>query len=506
MLKNIKKISTIINSIYNFNSNCDTLVTGICSDSREVAKGDCFAALQGEKFDGANYILQAIDKGAVIVISNSSAGYIEEKITYKDKLIPHIKLPNLKQNIASIADYFYSFPTNFLDVVAVTGTNGKSSTVYMASALQTILGLTTATYGTIGYGRYDNLNNSIRTTDNSVLLQRRLAEFIADGMNAVALEVSSHAIAQGRAERVKLDYVIFTNLSDDHLDYHGTMENYAATKYSLFLNNLSAQAVVNIDCPYGMKLYEKLKELNSSPICYSLSHKVRLEHHYCYADNIKHDIAGASFELYSSWGNIFIKTRLVADFNISNLLAVIVVLLKRGYSLDAIKNSIELMPSVPGRMQFYTRFGLPNIIVDYAHTEDAVTKVCEYLRPLVKGKLNIVFGSGGERYIIRRCGIGEAADKYCDNIFITADNPRAESLDKINNDILQGITDKSKVTIINDRKQAIIKAISSAHSDDTIIIIGKGHENYQEIAGVRYSYSDLEVVNDTLNSLEGVIR
>ena len=462
----------------------DLRVKGLCQDSRRVELGDMFFALSGSKSSGLNFIDEAVRRGASAIAVDRG---LFESIPYPS--VPLIPIDNLRSSIAKLASRFFRNPSERLHISAVTGTNGKTSCCWLLSDLIHRLGTKTGYIGTLGYGTHAaglTIKNSILetnlTTPDSISLQKILAEFEAQRVEMVALEASSHALAQGRLDGTDIDDAVFTNLSRDHLDYHLDMASYGDAKALLFKKPSLRVAVFNLDDAFSHKLMKKTGS-DAQQITYSLDNPTA----DVYCRDVKMDIEGLSAHVVSPWGEGALNSPLIGPFNLSNLLAVIAIIGPR-YPFLEILSKLPLIKSPAGRMELINNGEKPSVIVDYAHTPDALEKVLITLRSHSLGKLWVVFGCGGERDIGKRSKMGAIAERYADCVVITSDNPRGEEEEAIISHIKMGML--GKVVVEMDRRSAIRHAISHASPDDLVLIAGKGHEEYQQLSNQTFAFSD----------------
>jgi UDP-N-acetylmuramoyl-L-alanyl-D-glutamate--2,6-diaminopimelate ligase len=460
----------------------------ITSDSREVKPGVAFAAFRGEGRDGRDFIPDAVARGASAILWDAQG--FQWRSEWQ---VPNAAVPDLKSMIGAIASNIYGRPSEKLWIVGVTGTNGKtSSSTWIAESLDN-LGRRSAVIGTLGNGLVGKLATSIHTTPDAIRLQRLFAEFVNQGVSSVAMEASSHGLVQGRVNGVAFDVALFTNLSRDHLDYHGDMVSYGAAKAKLFAMPGLRHAVINIDDQFGEMLTEFLEDSALPITTYGIDGG---------------DVAGLNLDISASgirmdvvWHDqlVPLASTLLGAFNAHNILGVIGVLLASGVSLDdAVREAAELQP-VPGRLQQLGGKNQPTVAIDYAHTPDALEKVLKTLRPVVAEghRLICVFGCGGDRDRGKRPQMGAVVAELADVVIVTSDNPRTESPDAIIDDIVAGITAQN-FNVIEDREEAIQQAIQMAVPGDVVLLAGKGHETYQEIQGVRRPFSDLDIASRLL--------
>ena len=478
----------------------EVAVSGVTIDSRAVTAGDCFIALKGTVTDGAHYIQQSISAGAVAVLIDEAS---EVEINLSNISVPVVSINHLTQWVSHIAGRFYSNPSHLLNIAAFTGTNGKTtcSQLYAQLLASVSMGgdaVKSAYIGTTGYAVVDpKSNNNVNkafaekrsghqlTTPDAVSAQRILAELADSGSQYVALEASSHSLVQNRLQGVQIDIAVFTNLSRDHLDYHQTIENYAAAKASLFELPSVKTAVINMDDAVGKQIIAGLRA-DISLLTYSLKNQAA----DIYCTDIAYSASGSSATIRTPWGSGKLTSFLLGEFNLSNLLAVIATACAQGAVLSDCLQIVATLQAVTGRMELVSKTMQPQVIVDYAHTPDALEKALCALKPYCKGSLWVVFGCGGNRDVGKREEMGKVASQYADKIVITNDNPRFEAPEKIAQQIVEGIT--GDVAIELDRRRAIATSIIQASKQDVVLIAGKGHENYQIIENNRIAFSDQE--------------
>jgi UDP-N-acetylmuramoyl-L-alanyl-D-glutamate--2,6-diaminopimelate ligase len=413
--------------------------------------------------------------------------------------VPMIAVARLHEKVGEIAARFYGHPSHAMGVTGITGTNGKTSCAHFIAQMTGLLDVQNrqcAIIGTLGNGLYGQLNTSTHTTPDAVSLQAMLSEFKQSSISHVVMEVSSHALAQGRVNSVEFDTAVFTNLTRDHLDYHGSMQRYAEEKLKLFHFPTIKHCVLNLDDSFTTDIIASVSGSNASIVTYSKNN--------AQADYFARDIIlgheGIEFVLCTSQFEGPIKTQLVGEFNIDNVLATIAVLHQQGYELKLIVDKIQQIQTVPGRMekifpeQKNTLASLPLIVIDYAHTPDALEKGLTSLRAHTSGQLICLFGCGGDRDKGKRPLMARVSEQLADQVMITSDNPRHESPEQIIDDILQGFVSQAQVSCEIDRTKAIHQVLENANRDDVILIAGKGHEDYQEIKGKRLKFSDSDCV------------
>lgn len=475
-------------------------VTRLVSDSRAVQAGDTFVAYPGEGNDGRRYIAQAIENGANAVIWDAKDFNWEPEWT-----VPNLPVAGLRQQAGYIADSIYGQPSSKLWTVGVTGTNGKTSISQWLARSFAAVGSKSLVIGTLGNGFPEALQASVNTTPDVLRLHALLAEGIEQGAQAAVMEVSSHALTQGRVNGMQFDVALLTNLTRDHLDYHGDMQHYAAAKRKLFDWSGLKYVVVNLDDTFGDELATTLRDGAAEVIGYGLGEEAlqragRLGIRMVHGKLVRADMQGMSLSLHTSWGAIDMNSRLIGAFNASNLLGALAVMLASEVGLEDAVRELGLQKAVAGRMQTLGGKELPMVVVDYAHTPDALENVLQTLREATEpsgGRVICVFGCGGDRDRGKRPMMGTVADRFSDVRIVTSDNPRSEDPQAIIEEIRSGM--QGECQIIEDRARAIAQAVNKARVNDTVLIAGKGHEEYQEIAGVRQPFSDSELAQRALS-------
>jgi UDP-N-acetylmuramoyl-L-alanyl-D-glutamate--2,6-diaminopimelate ligase len=422
--------------------------------------------------------------------------------TFQSGDVPLIRVPNLSAQVSGIAGRFYGDPSRHLQVIGVTGTNGKTScTHFLARALAP--DIRCGVIGTLGNGFPEDLEEGTHTTPDPVRLQALLSNLLARGAGAVAMEVSSHALDQYRAAAIRFHTAVLTNLSRDHLDYHETMAHYAESKKRLYRMPGLACAVLNTDDPLGIELAGELPS-DQPLIGYGTREPVRYADRlkgYVRASHIMSAPSGMRIRIAGTWGTGEFRTPLLGRFNASNLLAVLAILLQRQYPLEDAMRRISRLRTVPGRMERIGGDGLPLAVIDYAHTPDALEHVLTALRDHAKGRLICVFGCGGDRDRGKRPEMGGIAESLSDRVFVTDDNPRTEDPGRIVREILDGMKRPSRAQVIHDRAAAIRTALTTAVAGDLVLVAGKGHEAVQQMGDRRIPFSDCEQVTNVLREL-----
>ncbi|WP_081295228.1 MULTISPECIES: UDP-N-acetylmuramoyl-L-alanyl-D-glutamate--2,6-diaminopimelate ligase [unclassified Gilliamella] len=478
-------------------------------DSRMVKKNDVFVAIKGSTVDGKSFIPQAIQAGAVAVLIEADKKSDDLHIDYIKKgkrNIPQVKVFQLSNRMSYIANDFYHSPSKKLSVIGVTGTNGKTTVTQLIAQCATLLNEKVALLGTIGNGIYNQLEQSENTTTSAIDVQTFLADFVKKYVKIVSMEISSHGLVMNRVKGITFAATVFTNLSRDHLDYHKTMGKYAKAKWSLFSPETkdkqvvnSGKSIINYDDKYGKRWIEKLSQVTAvSCQPKSLSHLKNLNIPYVGVSMIEYHDKGAKIHMESSWGHAVIYSRLLGEFNVSNLLMCIATLLTLDFPFFSVVNMVSFLKPICGRMEVLHANHRPTFIVDYAHTPDALQKALQASRIHCKGSLWVIFGCGGDRDSGKRPLMGEIAAQYADKIVLTNDNPRTEDGMKIINDIKQGLAESKNVQVIIDRVAAITQTFAQAKANDVILIAGKGHEDYQIIGKTKYYHSDQEIVKQLL--------
>jgi len=457
--------------------------TGVADDSRQVRAGDVFLAYPGDLADGRRYIADAIGRGAVAVIWQPGGEFVWNA----DWTVANFPFEALRPLAGPLAHTVYGHPSEGLSLIAITGTNGKTT---ISQCLARVYPKPCAIIGTLGAGFPDELEETGFTTPEATTLMRYLAAFRAREAAACALEASSIGIEEGRMNGARVDVAVFTNLTRDHLDYHGSMEAYAAAKQKLFAWPRLRTAIINLDDEFGLQL---LRETTAMRVLgYAIGEARRDFPALVRAENLVETPFGQRFSLVLPNGRGTVDTSLVGRYNISNLLAVAAVLHDAGVSVQEVVRRLAELTPPPGRMERLGGNGEPLVVVDYAHTPDALENALGALRPSAAargGRLCVVFGCGGDRDHGKRPQMGATAAALADRALVTSDNPRREAPQAIIDEIIAGM---SGAEVEADRAQAIRRAILEADGCDVILLAGKGHERYQEIAGVRYPFSDVE--------------
>ncbi len=478
------------------------------ASSRDARRGACFLAYRGATRDGRDFIEDAIVRGASAVLYDPAN--FEWKSGWK---VPSLAVPNLKTHASQIAGHIYGHPSDALWMTGVTGTNGKTSVAqWIAQGLERA-GRKSAVLGTIGnglVGNNSNLQPSDNTTPDAVALQRQLREYVTQGAVACAMEVSSHGLDQGRVADIKYDVAVYTNLTRDHLDYHGTMAAYGEAKAKLFAKDNLKHAVINADDAFGQQLIERLNSTGKHGVNLIRTSTRQNGHHAdLVAEQLSVSAAGLAFEIGGKFGRANVESDILGAFNVANLLSVIGTLLVSGVSLEQAAAIACELPPVPGRMQTVRSSdrNKPLVVVDYAHTPDALEKALSTIAAIVpeNGRLISVFGCGGDRDRGKRPQMGAISARYADLSIVTSDNPRTENPQRIIEDIESGMKG-ARLKSISDRHQAIFEALNEAKTGDIVVIAGKGHEDYQIVGETKHHFSDIEVAQEALDAWHGVSR
>ena len=484
----------------------DITLSAMCLDSRDVKEHSLFIAVKGETVNGIEFINNAIDQGAAAVLwetedeadANIESIKINWRKTSSNIEVPIIAIENLSQLVGKFADRFYNHPSKKVSVCGITGTNGKTSCADFIAQMMS-MDAPCGVMGTLGSGLYPELKETGFTTPDAITCHEWLADVLSNKASFAVMEVSSHALIQGRTNAIQFNSAVFTNLSRDHLDYHGDMASYADAKSKLFKSSGLKNAIINVDDEAGRNIVEGLdNEINC--IRYGLDKSFNPD---VYGSNVVLDQHGLTVQVCTPWGNGTLTSPVIGEFNVSNLLAVLSVMLIQGVDFDKALERLKTIKSVAGRMQRFGNDNTPLVIVDFAHTPDALEQALSSLRQHTKNNLWCVFGCGGDRDVGKRSLMGAVAVEQADYIVLTNDNPRSEDADSIIEDIQVGIKSFDNLTIKQDRHAAIHFAISQAQQGDVVLIAGKGHENYQLVGDVKHPFNDVEEVKQQLEALAG---
>jgi UDP-N-acetylmuramoyl-L-alanyl-D-glutamate--2,6-diaminopimelate ligase len=464
-------------------------ITSLCYDSRRATAGSLFFALAGAQLDGRKFAQDAVARGAAAVLSET---------VIPDCPVPQALVANARISMAEVASAFYGNPAASLRAVGITGTNGKTTTAFLVKHLLDSAHLRCGLLGTIHYIVGEDVRPASRTTPESADVQELFSQMLDAGSRAVAMEVSSHALVQHRVRGIEWDAAIFTNLTQDHLDFHGTMDAYFDAKASLFetmyrQTGKHGKSIINLDDRYGLRLIERLPKM-AKPLTYGLG--VRADFR---AIDARSDVHGTQYKLEAKGRQYLVRLPLIGRFNVYNSLAALAAASALGQDLRGAIQAMATAPQVPGRLERVPARRNFAVYVDYAHTDDALTNVLSTLRDLRPRQLIVVFGCGGDRDRAKRPLMAHAAEKLADYAIVTSDNPRSEDPEDILADILTGMRGTAHEKIA-DRRAAIYRAISLAEPGDIVLIAGKGHENYQEVHGQRTPFDDVSVARNAIDA------
>lgn len=468
-------------------------ITGLRLDSRKIQSGDAFVALQGELQHGLEYVPAAIERGAVAVIYDvADSDMYTEQLAEASAGIACIGVANLSQKLGELANRFYDAPSSQMFTVGVTGTDGKTSSTHFIRQLLTDTEQACGVVGTLGYGS-QQLTSAEGTTPDVFSLHAMLADMLATGVHQVAMEVSSHGIAQDRIQGVSFDVAALTNIGRDHLDYHQTLEAYRAVKQSFLTNAAHSVMVLNLDDETGLALAQRYAT-SRRVYGYSLTGRRLADVECITASAIQQTETGLVFTLEQGGKNAAVYLPLFGLFNIANVLLGVCVLLARGMGFDECVKRLENIHNVPGRMERLDDTADRAVVIDYAHTPQALEHSLQSLRQHFAGKILCVFGCGGDRDRGKRPLMAASAERNSDFVIVTSDNPRHENLELILRDVEAGFTHDLNHITVEDRKQAIHQALELAKPGDVVLVAGKGHETYQLVGDRKIPFDDAEVV------------
>ena len=474
-------------------------IQGISSDSRQLKSGDLFLACAGHSSHGLDYVGDAVSAGVAAIAWDSSTA----DFPAGDVGVPMVAVEGLTQQIGEVANRYYGRPSDAVRVIGVTGTNGKTTVAWLVAQCMETLGRHCGYIGTLGIGIGEIDCGDGMTTPGAIELHRNLANFRDQGAEWAAVEVSSHALSQNRIAGVTLDTVMFTNLSRDHLDYHGDMQSYAETKARLFTEGNARHRIINLDSEFGAQLASRCGQ--DVVTVSSNFDRVTNGRPYVFVRSVVATERGSLVKVSSSWGDGEFSLSLPGDFNVANAVTVLALLLRHGVPMDQACDALSMVDAPAGRMQRVAGPDTaPSVFVDYAHTPAAIEVALRALRAHCKGQLWCVMGCGGDRDAGKRPQMGRAAERVADRIVITSDNPRSESPTEIIDGIVGGLANTEHATIIEDRAAAISWAVEAAAAEDCILVAGKGHENYQLVGDERRDFSDVGVAAKALAALRKV--
>lgn len=468
-------------------------LTDLVLDSREVAIHKGFLAIKGHQQDGREFIPQAVSLGAKVILSDTDDESAHGQMSMREHSLI-VEFFQLASNVAELAKQFFSNPTEQLTTVAVTGTNGKTSTTHFCCQLAQSLGQNPVFVGTLGQGSIDQLRETINTTPDAISMQRIGYQALQEHAQMMAFEASSHALVQERTAHINTNVAIFTNLTRDHLDYHGSMEAYAAAKRRLLKQPALRTVILNADDPESQNWLANKPDAIEA-VLIGIDTQVSSSK-YCIARGVELTNAGLRFKLHSTWGSSQVEVPLFGKFNVYNLVSAAAAMLALGHSLEGVSKALSFIQPVSGRAERYHHDAYADTIVDYAHTPDALENILCSLRGHVSGRIICVFGCGGERDQGKRPMMGRIAEQYADSIIVTNDNVRSEDAQAIANDILSGIENTAKVRVELDRRAAIKLAVAQSSQEDLILVAGKGHEDYQIIGTKKIKYDERQFINE----------
>ena len=496
------RLSELLSGVVNIAPVQDREINGISLDSRKVDQGMLFIAVEGIDADGREYIGDALNRGCIAVVyENSGADKYALDLLNPEAVL--LGIDDLKSKIGLLAARFFGNPSSNLNAIGVTGTNGKSTTCHIIASALDHLERKCGVIGTLGCGLFGQLDTSSHTTPDAIEMQRLFHLFNSKQATEVVLEASSHGIDQGRLDGTTLTAAVFTNLTRDHLDYHGDFASYGEVKNRLFKRPGLKYAIVNLDDGFADSIIRSIDHdvhvigYSGSDDCSSARHARKFEN--ITGRLLQATSTGLSVEVSIGSEKQTIDTHLIGEVNLHNLLAAVGVLIALGVSLGQAAAALAGVNAPPGRLELYpSHNNYPDVVVDYAHTPDALENVCRSLQHMSKGHLVCVFGCGGDRDAGKRAEMGAVAEKYCEAIILTDDNPRNEDGDIIIADILSGISNKNIVSVIRDRSTAIYSAVNNSSSNSIVLIAGKGHEEFQYVAGEKIPFSDRDHVSQAM--------
>jgi len=470
----------------------------LVNDTRAIRAGDVFCAVIGSLRDGREYVQQALAANCALIIQETTELSAHGQLTWCQQAskapIAVLNYFQLNDQLFAVAEAFYGTPAQFLNVIGITGTNGKTSTSQIIANLLDFCQKNCAVIGTNGAGKLANLQAIENTTPGATQLQQLLSSFAQQNITDVAMEVSSHALAQKRVSATLFNTAVFTNLSRDHLDYHHTMSAYAEAKRAIFTGDNRQVAVFNGDDKQAQRWLENWPAAQTV-LVYGRAENISNYARFAQALDVKHHTNGVSFTLNTEQGQCQIASRLLGDFNVENLLASIAVLMVENIALSTIAQAIKHLTPITGRMEAFASAGKPTAVVDYAHTPDALASALDACRLHCQGKLWLVFGCGGDRDVGKRPLMAKVAETKADQIIITNDNPRSEDPDAIAADIIAGFSNTAQFEKVLDRKTAVLSALAQAQAEDVILCAGKGHEDYIIFGNEKRHYDERAIVS-----------
>lgn len=479
----------------------DVEVKGLALDSRYVEQAYVFVALEGGFDHGLAYAEAAISRGAIAVLCDAQHDqYCQQILSKIMTMAVCVPVKDLHAKLSLLSNKFYGSPSEKLFVTGVTGTDGKTSVSHFIAQAMNASESPAAVIGTLGNGFIDQLGESTHTTPDVFSLNNMLAQFEQQGAKSVAMEVSSHGLDQDRVRGINFDVAVLTNLTRDHLDYHGDIESYKQAKKKLFIENHDRTLVLNIDDAFGSEIFSEFGDERTIWL-YGLNEvQAKQSKLFAYANHVENKPEGMKFMLVSSHGSAEVNLGLMGEFNIYNALACFCVLLQNGMNFNYAVKRIEKLQTVAGRMEVISKVDKPVVVIDYAHTPEALSQALINVRKHVTGKVICVFGCGGDRDAGKRPIMAQVADELSDLVILTSDNPRNEDPTLIIDEIRQGINNELKLIVEEDRGSAIQQAINMASVDDLVLIAGKGHEEFQIIANKKIPFSDKQKAVESLEA------
>jgi len=480
----------------------EIMITGLSINSNTTQAGDLFLAVQGLNSHGLKFAGSAIANGATAIAweANEATEQVDELVTDLEKKVSCVPVANLQKHSSAIAQRFYQHPSEKLNLIGVTGTDGKTSvSQFIAQALLS-LNQTCAVIGTLGYGVYPDLGPATHTTPDAIRMQELLHDFVQQGTKHAVIEASSHGLSQGRLSNVAMDTAVFTNLGRDHMDYHISLQAYGEAKRILFAMPSVKNAVINVDDEFGQRLANEFAS-SLNLITYATQdlrqHKNTQSGSYIVAKNTLVEKTVTTIELDTSWGQATVQISVLGGFNVSNVMAVMGALLASGYKFEKVIEVIPSLHTVAGRMQAVNNAdeSMPTVIIDYAHTPQALQNVLQSLQQHCSAKLWCVFGCGGDRDSGKRALMAQAVEQFATHAIVTDDNPRTEDPNAITDQIISGFSAEAKYTLIHDRKEAIEYAIRHAAAEDVVLVAGKGHEAVQIVNNEHLPFDDKEIAS-----------